>query len=141
VSLYLDASAISPILVDETFSAAVVQFLQTADQPLIVGEFAMAEVASGLSRRVRTGALELEAVLAGLAHLDAWRAAFTTDLDLQASDVRLANIFVRRFELGLRAPDALHAAVCRRTGHTLVTLDRRLAGAAEALGVRVTRLA
>jgi predicted nucleic acid-binding protein len=137
VSLYLDASAILPILVEETFSATVVQFLQTAGEPLMVSDFAMAEVASGLSRRVRTGALELEAATAGLAHLDAWRAALTTDVDLQAADVRLANVFVRRFEFGLRAPDALHAAVCRRTGDTLVTLDRRLAAVAEALGVRV----
>jgi predicted nucleic acid-binding protein len=141
VSLYLDASAILPIFVDETFSGAVAHFLQAADQPLIVSEFATAEVASELSRRVRTGALDLDAVLEGLAHLDVWRAAFTTDLDLQPSDVRLAGLFVRRLELGLRAPDALHAAVCRRTGHTLVTRDRRLAGAAEALGVRVSCLA
>jgi predicted nucleic acid-binding protein len=46
-------------------------------------------------------------------------------------------MFVRNFALGLRAPDALHAAVCRRADLTLVTLDRRLASAAEALDVRV----
>jgi predicted nucleic acid-binding protein len=106
-------------------------------KPVIVGEFAAAEVASGLSRRARTGSLDLTAATAGLAQFDAWRAAFTVDLDLQTGDVRLAHVFVRRFDLGLRAPDALHAAVCRRSGHTLVTLDRRLATAAEALGVRV----
>ena len=80
-------------------------------------------------------------MLAGLAYFDAWRAAYTTGLDLQAADVRLANVFVRRFEFGLGAPDALHAAICQRADHTLVTLDRRLAGAAEALGVRVRCLA
>jgi predicted nucleic acid-binding protein len=32
---------------------------------------------------------------------------------------------------------ALHIAICTRVGDTLVTVDRRLAAAAEALGVRV----
>ena len=40
---------------------------------------------------------------------------------------------MRRFELMLRAPHALHAALCRRANLTLLTLDRRLAAAA--LGV------
>ena len=37
----------------------------------------------------------------------------------------------------LRAPDALHAAICRRLGLTLVTLDRRLEAAARRLGLTV----
>jgi predicted nucleic acid-binding protein len=44
-------------------------------------------------------------------------------------------VYVRRFELMLRAPDALHAAACKRAGHRLVTLDKRLAAAAKDLGV------
>jgi len=136
VSFYLDASAILAILVEEPSSQAVENFLSAADETLIVGDFAAAEVASGLSRRARTGSLDLAAANAGLAQFDAWRAAFTLDLDLHTGDVRLAHVFVRRFDLGLRAPDALHTAICRRGGHKLVTLDRRLATAAEALGVR-----
>jgi predicted nucleic acid-binding protein len=38
----------------------------------------------------------------------------------------------------LRAPDALHAAICRRLDLILVTLDRRLAKAALELGIDVT---
>ena len=47
------------------------------------------------------------------------------------------TLYVRRFDLKLRAPDALHAAICRRLGMRLVTLDRRLAAAARALGIDV----
>lgn len=137
MSFYLDASAILPILVDESSSQTLQNFLLVADRPLVVNEFAAAEVASGLSRRARTGSLTLEEAAAGLVHFDAWRAALTMDLDLQAADFRLANIFVRRFDLGLRTPDALHAAVCGRGDLTLVTLDRRLATAAKALGIRI----
>jgi predicted nucleic acid-binding protein len=37
--------------------------------------------------------------------------------------------------MALRAPDALHVALCRRLGLKLVTFDQRQAAAAEALGV------
>lgn len=141
MSAYLDASAILPILIEEAGSVLVDRFMAQAEKPLVVSEFAAAEVASALSRLVRTGALEAPDAAARLADFDAWRASATTDLDLQASDIRLAHIFVRRFDLMLRAPDALHAALCRRGDLTLVTLDHRLAVAAGELGIRTELLA
>lgn len=141
MSLYLDASAILPFLIVEPSSETVMRFLGEADGPLAVSEFAAAEVASGLSRLTRMAALDRQVAERHIADLDTWRAAFTEDAAIEAPDVRLANVFVRRFEFGLRAPDALHVAVCRRADHTLVTLDRRLAAAAETLGVRVSCLA
>jgi uncharacterized protein len=57
--------------------------------------------------------------------------------DVDAHDCRLANTYVRRFELRLRVPDALHAAICRSLDLQLVTLDRRLAAAARELGIAV----
>lgn len=140
MSAYLDASAILPILIEEPGSALVDRFIAQADQPLVVSEFAAAEVASALSRLVRTGLLDAGDATARLADFDAWRASATIDLDLQASDIRLANIFVRRFDLMLRAPDALHAAICRRGDLKLVTLNHRLAAAAGELGIRTELL-
>jgi predicted nucleic acid-binding protein len=43
-------------------------------------------------------------------------------------------------DLKLRAPAALHAAMCRRLGLQLATLDRRLAAAARALEISVVVL-
>lgn len=37
----------------------------------------------------------------------------------------------------LKAPDALHAAICRQRNLALITLDRRLATAAAELGITV----
>jgi predicted nucleic acid-binding protein len=59
---------------------------------------------------------------------------------MHAADARLVYVYVRRFDLGLRAPDALHLAITRRLDATLVTLDRRLAAAANQLGVAVAEL-
>jgi predicted nucleic acid-binding protein len=61
----------------------------------------------------------------------------SSPVDIGATDARLAYIYVRRFDLGLRAPDALHLAIARRLDATLVTLDRRLATAARELSVAV----
>ena len=138
---YLDASAILPLLIEEPGSAAVDRFLATAAQPLIVSEFAAAEVASALSRLGRTQALEgPQDAVRRLADFDSWRASSTGDIDLSAADIRLASMFVRRFDLMLRAPDAIHAAVCQRADLLLVTMDPRLARAAQELGVRAQLL-
>jgi len=141
VTAYLDASVILPTLIKEDASTVVDRFLGEVREPLAVSEFAAAEVASALSRLARTGLLDHDSAIARLADFDAWRAASTTDVDLQASDIRLAHVFIRRFDLMLRAPDALHAAVCGRENLLLVTLDKRLAKAAEELGVRTELLA
>ena len=137
MSFYLDASAIVPALVDEGGSVPIRRFLARAAEQLVVSDFTAAEVASAISRLVRMALLEGEDASARLRELDSWRAAATEGVDFQPSDFRLANIFVRSFDLRLRAPDAVHAAVCRRCDLQLVTLDRRLAAAAEALDVRV----
>ncbi len=137
MSFYLDASAILPTLIEEDASAAIDAFVLGSEDAFIVSDFAAAEVASALSRLIRIGELTAEDAAARLADFDAWRAAATSDIDVQASDIRLANVFVRRFELMLRAPDAVHAAICARSGDHLVTLDRRLARAARDLGVTV----
>jgi uncharacterized protein len=138
---YLDTSALLPMLIAEPGSAAVDAFVEAAADELVVSEFAAAEVASAMSRLVRTDRLATSDAALRLADFDAWRAAATDDVELNAADVRLAHLYVRRFELMLRAPDALHAAVCRRTGLELITLDRRLATAADALGVPTRLLA
>jgi predicted nucleic acid-binding protein len=119
LSAYLDASAILPTLIEEAGSASVDGFIAAGDQPLIISEFAAAEVASALSRLVRTGVLASDDAMGRLADFDAWRAVAAMDMDLQASDIRLANLFVRRFALMLRLPDALHAAACRASGIAL----------------------
>jgi hypothetical protein len=137
VSAYLDASVLLPTIVEERASSSVDDFLLASIELWFVSDFAVAEVASGLSRLVRMDRLDALDAAGRLEDFDIWRAAKTSTVDLAAADCRLANAYVRRFDLALRAPDALHVAICRRLDLALVTLDRRLAAAAEALGVSV----
>jgi uncharacterized protein len=137
LSAYLDTSVLLPTLIVEPTTEAVYKFLGGDKGELLVSEFAAAEVASALSRLVRMALLTEADASARLADFDAWRVAMTSTVDIQPSDARLAYVYVRRFDLRLRAPDALHLAIARRLDAALVTLDRRLATAAGELGVAV----
>jgi predicted nucleic acid-binding protein len=55
---------------------------------------------------------------------------------LEAGHYRLARDYIARFDLPLKAPDALHLALCSAEDLTLLTADRQLARNAEALDVR-----
>ncbi|MBU1337421.1 MAG: type II toxin-antitoxin system VapC family toxin [Alphaproteobacteria bacterium] len=141
MSFYLDASAILPILVEEAASATVDAFVSGLGEPLVVSALAACETASAVSRLVRTGRLNANEARALLDSFDAWRATSAMPAQLAPSDVEVADLYVRRFDLMLRMPDALHIAICRRERHVLVTLDRRMAEAARVLGVEVKPLA
>jgi predicted nucleic acid-binding protein len=137
LSLYLDASVLLPTIVRDSHRDAVDAFFGDATEPLAISAFAAAEVASGLSRLVRTRALDAEDAAERLSEFDVWRATETTPVEVESTDVRAAAVIVRRFDLMLRTPDALHIAISRRLGAALVTLDRRLANAAGVLGLTV----
>jgi uncharacterized protein len=137
LSAYLDTSVLLPTLVAEPSTESVYDYLGAINQELLISDFAAAEVASALSRLIRMRLLTDADASARLADFDAWRAAMSLLVDIRAADARLAYIYVRRFELGLRAPDALHLAITRRLDATLVTLDGRLAIAARELGIAI----
>lgn len=138
MSAYIDASVILPMLVTEGASDAIDAFMEGLTDRPVVSEYAAGETASALSRLVRMNQLDAADVRARLLDFDSWRASDAVSIDTEAADIRLAAIFVRRLELGMRMPDAVHAAMCHRLGHMLVTLDLRLAGAASALGIAIT---
>ncbi len=60
MSLYLDASATVPTLIEEGSSQAVDEFLAVASDPFVVSDFAAIEVASSLSRLVRMTTIRRE---------------------------------------------------------------------------------
>ena len=65
-------------------------------------------------------------------HLDA---GLYTRLRLQPDHYRWARDAISRFDLPLKAPDALHLAAAQGDGLNLITADRQLARNAEALDV------
>nr|QQZ51955.1 PIN domain-containing protein [Phenylobacterium glaciei] len=59
---------------------------------------------------------------------------------VSAAHFKTAARFADQYALGLRAGDALHLAIAVDQGATLCTLDRRLAEAGQALGLKVELL-
>jgi len=72
-----------------------------------------------------------------LSAFDSWAARSVQTIEITAADVARATAFLRRLDLTLRTPDALHIVIAERIGATLVTFDQRMADSARALGMAV----
>jgi uncharacterized protein len=134
LSVYLDACVLVPLIVTEASSVRVREFVSSANE-IHVSDLGIAEVGAALSRHVRQGDTSTEDADAALAYFDEWVAGAAIMLPVEPIDVRWAGVLVRQYELKLLTPDAIHLALCERHGSVLVTLDKRLAEAAGAIGV------
>ena len=74
---------------------------------------------------------------AALATFDAWTARVATRVELISADIAAATAYLRRLDLTLRTPDALHIALAQRLGGELLTFDAKMATSARTLGARV----
>lgn len=132
---YFDTSVLVAYYVPETLSRQVQQRLAAVSE-VTVSELTQVEFVSALSLRHRIGDLMYD---------DAKRISnlFSTHLDnglyrtlhLDTAIYRLAHDYIGRFDLPLKAPDALHLAAAWQTRATLVTADRQLARCAEVLDI------
>jgi predicted nucleic acid-binding protein len=106
-------------------------------ESLLVSDWVVSEVSSALAFKLRAGSLDLSLRAAALGAFARMIEDVLVVLPVGTPHFQAAAKFADRHELGLRAPDALHLAVCADHGATLVTLDRRLLAAAPHLGVAV----
>ncbi len=137
MALYIDASALIPLIVVEPDSDWSQSQVSLTTQVRLVSDFAAAEVAASISKFVRMGLITADAASALLGRFDLWRSSQTVALETTGLDVAQASQLVRRFELKLRAPDALHLALARRHEARLVTRDQGMARAAHMIGLPV----
>jgi uncharacterized protein len=137
VSFYLDANILVALLTPEPLSERADEFVRNHPERLIVSDFAAAEFVSAIARRVRTGETTVEDARRDLADFEVWTARSTERTDLNAGDVAAATAYLRRLDLALVTPDALHIAIARRLDATLATFDRQMAAAARALDMAV----
>jgi predicted nucleic acid-binding protein len=139
--LYLGTSLLVAALTNETETQRMQNWLgrQEVDE-LAISDWAATEFSSALSIKLRTGQI-------GAAHRADALALFTrlgtdnlTLVAVSRLQLRTAARFADQYELGLRAGDALHLAICADHGATLCTLDRRLSDAGSVLGVKTMLL-
>jgi len=133
--IYLDTSAFVSLFVTDAHSRQARALMRGAEPAVAVSTFGLVEFAAAVSTLDRAGRLAFGQAAATLQQADAWVAAQATTVDVAPADHRVAATYVRRFDLGLRAPDALHLATCARLGLALLTFDQRQAAAATTLGL------
>jgi hypothetical protein len=138
LTLYLDTSLIAALFViDDAFTQRATRFVATDAAVLVVSDFGAAEFASVIARLARGNRLTREAAASLFADFDFWSARAVQRVEATPADVARAAAFIRRLDLNLRTPDALHIAIADRLGVTLATFDVRMAANAAVLGVAV----
>lgn len=136
MSVYLDASVIVPLFIADAFSKQA-DALIAQESTITIADWAVVEVSSVIARQTRIGAIDTQTAQRVLSQFDSWRARLAIRAETFGSDMVLATEFVRKFDLGLRGPDALHLAIASRLGMKLLTFDTRMKSAAIALGLDV----
>ena len=133
MSLYLDASVLVALFVEEASTAQAEARL--VGETLLISDFGAAEFSAAIARRVRIGDMPASQAPITFQAFDNWVARATSRVVQDVSDAPNADALVRRLNLGLRAPDALHIAIARRLGATLFTFDLGMSSAARMLGL------
>jgi uncharacterized protein len=140
---FWDASAIVPLLVNETLSRNL-QSIAAKDSAMLVWWGSEVECVSALARRQREGVLDertMEIALARLRQLSAaWHEIDPSDLIRETAE-RFLRVHLLRAADALQLAAAFAAAERRPTSLEIVTLDDRLAEAAHKEGFAVINLA
>ena len=136
--IYLDTSLLVTALTAEPDTARVQAWLVKFEAgALCISDWAVSEFSSALALKLRRGELNADERARVLSN---WRVTQRDNLvviPVPQPAYDLAARFCDRHELGLRAGDALHLAVASLGGHSLATLDARMAKGAVAVGVQV----
>jgi uncharacterized protein len=137
VSVYLDANALVAVFTHDSFTSRAEAFLAARPDVLIVSDFAALEVSAVVARRVRTRTMTAEQGRSALAAFDAWVGVKSQRIRIEPRDLAVADAFVRQHDLPIRAPDAIHLSIARRTDALLMSFDFQMAAAARVLGIPV----
>ena len=139
MSVYLDASILVALFTNDPHTDRANALLLQRSPIVIVSDFAAAEFASAISRRVRMKDLQRAAAHRCFSTFDAWTVQAASHVQVTGLDISVAGSFLRQLDLTLRTPDAIHIAIARRLGATLFTFDERMAKVARSLGLELLR--
>ena len=133
--IYLDASVLVPLFLPEPRSNDAAALLRNNEAA--ISDLGVAEFSSAISLGVRVGRFPVEFAQKTLRVFDEWVAIHELAEEALGEDFSEATKYIRRVDLKLRTPDALHIAIAKRLGATLATFDARLAAAAKGVGLTV----
>jgi predicted nucleic acid-binding protein len=138
--IYLDTSAAVPLFVTEPSSAAVDAWYEGCTDTLVSSDWIVAEFASALAIKERTGTLAAKDARTVWREFEAFCGTGLRLLPLGRETFRQAAALVLHGH-GLRAGDALHLAAALQAGaKSLATLDANQADNARKLKLRTVVL-
>ena len=140
VTVYLDASVLVALFTPDPFSERADALLRAEDALPLVSDFAAAELASAVARRVRRREFNPSNARTVFSNFDMWAARLGPRIRTQAADIVGTESLLRRLDLPLRTPDALHICIAQRLSAMLATFDRQLEKSAVAVGLAVASL-
>lgn len=135
--LYLETSVLVAVFIADAFTARAGKLIALPGADLLISDYAAAEFAAVIARLVRMREISADHARAGFADFDIWTTRTTQRVTSVSADIRAAEAVLRRLDLNLRAPDALHIVIAQRSGGMLATFDAKMALNAEILGVGV----
>ena len=139
MSVYLDVNVLVPLFVIDPLNTRTDKAMRALRDDLMVSSLSAAEFSAVIARRVRMRDLSSAEARAAFANFDSWCAVYTRTIEMDGNDIAAATGLMRRLDLALRTPDALHIAMAQRAGCALLTFDRAMAKIARALGVAVAK--
>jgi predicted nucleic acid-binding protein len=134
--IYLDTSVLGAIFFREPGSAGLVTWLERKrKQGLTISAWTLTEMASVGGVKQRMGVIDAQMRQQALANFQRFASVHFGLVEIDPADFRAAAVFID-MPLNLRAGDALHLAVARRTSARLASLDQRMGEAADAVGIK-----
>jgi predicted nucleic acid-binding protein len=135
--LYLDTAIVLTLFVREPMSESVGKWLASRRQPLAFSDWGLTECASALGIRLRRHELDTDSAARAFRAITAFANESCELVACGGHHQKEAQGLLARFDLPLRAGDALHLAISQHIQATLVTCDKQLIAAAKAIGAKV----
>lgn len=134
---YFNTRFLAPLIREEKTSARIARFMATLPiGQLAISRWTEVEFASSLARDVRMGGMDGEEARAADAFLEEVVTQSFVVWIPEGDDYDLARRYVRRYETGLRAGDALHLAIAaNRRARAVYTLDETMLKAGRMLSL------
>jgi len=140
--IYIDTSLVVSLHVTEVRSySAVSWFERRAGDVFLISDWTDVEVASALSRKVRSGKITEEQRQRATDAYAVMRDGLFQRLTIAPGNYQRAVEMLREPSTGLRAGDALHLAIAEAHGASVASLDATLMNAANHFGLAVELIA
>lgn len=134
---YIDTSVLIALLVGEPSIENIIAWLQkNEDKRTVISEWTITEFSSALSVKARVEQMLPEQRQLALTGFNRMVASSLEMLPVLSRHFTIAARLADNMEIGLRSGDALHLAIALEVDAEIVTLDKRFAAAATALGGR-----